>query len=268
MWVFMVWKLAKLGENFLHYQEKPDNLFEVIRQTCCTTWQGPANWWRIVPARLVLPEVIGLDRLERLYRAATNLDPAARPFTVQCGALRKYPKATLYDPRWNSLKPDVVLPHGRYRVELWLPKQFYESFPHLLPELRAIDPVHAWRGARGREISVVPPGKLKPRIDAAELARREEIKRMRAEGEEAVKADLARAKEFEAEEHKADVAARRREREKKWAADKAAREDADAARKRAIAKNPTLKWKHARRPGWKPDEDYARGGRRRNKKKA
>lgn len=263
----MVWKLAEFDKNLLHYRENTENLFDIIRQTCCTAWQGPENWWRIVPARLVLPQIIGLDRRQRLFHAANNLDPAARPFTIQCGTLRRYPRSGLYDPRWNNLKPDVALPHGKCRPELWLAREFYESFPHLLPELRTIDPVHAWRGSHNQRIPILKAAPM-PKFDPAEVERRAEIKRMRAEGEEAVKADLARAREFEHEEHKADVAARRRDREKKWAADKAARETAAAVRKRAIAANPTLKWKHARRPGWKPDEDYARGGRRRNKKKA
>lgn len=49
-----------------------------------------------------------------------------------------------------------------------------------------------------------------------------------------------------------------------------ARQDAADAEKnaKALAENPTLNWRKPRRKGWVPPEDYAIGGRRRNKKKA
>ncbi len=44
--------------------------------------------------------------------------------------------------------------------------------------------------------------------------------------------------------------------------------DALAKHAAELTKNPTLAWRHPRRAGWKPSDDYARGSRRKNRKQA
>lgn len=266
-----MWEVCSFGNTTLHYRGFENNRFDIIRCVPCETLGGPGNWYRVAPLFTVIEENQSVARFERMRRALDTgqIAQAGPAFTVQCGQLRRYSRTHGYDPRWNKLRPDVVLPHGRNDPNIWIAKQFYAAYPNLPDAWRCSNPIHAWRSGAGAVFIDGTSPKLE-RATAAHAARRAkaELRALRRQDEEEARVDRLRIRKIEEEEHKQDVFVRRIARQKKWAADKAAREAAAAAHKLAVEKNPTLRWKHARRPGWKPDEDYARGGRRRNKKKA
>lgn len=266
-----MWQVCSLGNTTVHFRECEDNRFDIVRCVPAEIMGGPGNWFAIEPLFTIIDADQQLSRMERLLRAVRTRQTVAAgvPFTVQCGQLRRYSRSYGYDPRWNAMRPNVVLPHGRNDPNLWIVREFRAVFPHLPDAWRAVNPVHAWRHG----VTAVPVGGTTPRLQRAEqVAARKAadaaVRRLKEEGEQAAKADRDRAREFAAVERKQEIFARRIAREKKWAEDKKAREDAAAAHKRAVAKNPTLRWRHARRADWKPPADYAVGGRRRNKKKS
>lgn len=63
---------------------------------------------------------------------------------------------------------------------------------------------------------------------------------------------------------------KRRERRVAWLAQQRAetetrKAEAKAKRQADLAANPTLAWRHPRRAGWSPSDEYARGSRRKNR---